>query len=925
MRNVKKGGMRKLLFVIFFISTPFLINAQSNGDGSFGNPWSGTLNGNTTWSGTKYINGDVTVDNEKLTISSGSIIVFLSTTADLIITSTGQIEAIGTSTNNIRFTADFDGDGNYGETGESRGHIAFQSMGAAGSSSFDYCIFEYSDVLSFANNNPQGAGGGLFVNFDNLTISHSTFQHNKSQWGGGIFVYSDRSPSISNCYFYDNFAKESGGGVYLWDRSGSTVQNCVFYSNSCQGYSLAIYTGGGLAAQSSTSIKVINCTFANNTSSRTDGQGIMLYSSSNARIINSIFWGSSNQVYLTGTPGSTVINCAIQSVVPSGSSNCITLNSSNTALDGPNFTATDGTDWSIRYISPCREVGTSTGAPSTDFLGKYRVGLIDIGAYEVQYSNWTGLINTSWTNPSNWEASIDPASGSGDVIIPFISGGTPNYPVGTPAPDFTIGAGKIMILRPGAQATMGSLSNLGTLRLESDVPGTSSLIVSTYSGNDAEIQLFLQGGGGQGTYKWHYISTPVTSLPVSVFAPGATNNLAQWIENLPVFSLRQGWVAYDGYLYGSGGMGGPTFSSLTPGKGYNYFDDVNNTFSFSGQLNTTDAPMALGFAGDAVLHGFNLLGNPFSSGLDWNVIINDPSYPMSTSKSLYFTRDNVQCTYTNGVGIPGDVTGIIPPMQGFFTKTYATGNTINLPAAARVQGTIHPRYKGGIVIPLVRLTFAEGKLSDETVVRFDATAKSGLDYDFDAIKMFLSADIVSIYSTTSGTKYAINGIPFPETLVEIPLVVNLTKDTIHTINASQVQGLENYSVTLTDNTTGFTADLKTTPLLTFSAAAGTIAGRFILKIGTITTGTENPTDTRNTFNIYPSDGLINIQTVADEWDGKSGSVKVLDLTGKTVSDLKDAEFTRNSLIQVPAAGLKGMYVVEIRSGVKRYVGKVVVR
>ena len=71
--------------------------------------------------------------------------------------------------------------------------------------------------------------------------------------------------------------------------------------------------------------------------------------------------------------------------------------------------------------------------------------------------------------------------------------------------------------------------------------------------------------------------------------------------------------------------------------------------------------------------------------------------------------------------------------------------------------------------------------------------------------------------------------------------------------------------------------------------------------------------------------MINIQTVSDAWDGKSGSVKVLDLTGKTVSDQNNSEFSNNSLIQVASPGAKGIYIVEIKSGFMRYVGKVVIR
>jgi hypothetical protein len=277
------------------------------------------------------------------------------------------------------------------------------------------------------------------------------------------------------------------------------------------------------------------------------------------------------------------------------------------------------------------------------------------------------------------------------------------------------------------------------------------------------------------------------------------------------------------------------------------------------------------------------------------------------------------------VGIPGDVTGIIPPMQGFFVKTYGAGNSITIPTGARVSGNIHPRYKGDVIIPLVRLQLAEGTTTDETVVRLDVAAKSGLDYDFDAVKMFLSADLLSIYSTMGGINFAINGLPFPETFIEIPVNINLTADGNHSISALQVQGLDNYDVTLTDNTTGFVANLKTTPVITFSGTKGTISGRFVLKIGTIITKIENPSDSKNIFNIYPGNGYINIQTISDDWNGRSGSVKVLDLTGKTVTELKNTEFTKNSVVQISDNRLRGLYILEIRSGVMRYAGKVVIR
>lgn len=932
--------MKRILFLLYILTVSVILYGQSGDGKTPGTAYYGTISTSQTWT-FAYNNGIIYVgqtSNEDLIIGTGGLltirpgvtVIFCKTTSDLIITGTGSLTADGKSDSTIKFTR-------YYPTNNYWGHIIFQSMGSAGSSLFDYCIIEYGDVTAFANNDPHGAGGGLHLNFNSVTVTNCIFQHNRSQWGGGIFVYSDKSPSIRNCYFYDNFAKESGGGMYLWDRSGSVVENCIFYSNSCQGYSLAIYTGGGLGAQSNTSAKVVNCTFANNTSSRIDGQGLMLYNSSNARVVNTILWGSSNQAYLYGTSGSTIINCAIQASVPSGSSNCIVLNSSNSAADGPNFVATDGSDWSIKFISPCRDKGVDSYAgvtiPVTDYKGNSRIYTTDMGTYEVQYSRWatTPFDNLDWTSPLNWVQGLYPGSSgsTGDILIPLLSGSSSAPDIGG---SVYINSGKYMILEPGAMATLSSLTNNGTLILQSDANHISSLITDTYAGNPATIELYLTGGGTKTTYKWHFISSPVTSLAVSTFSPTYTLDLAQYVESRPTSSTREGWVAYDGYIYSTGGMGGPTFSTLAVGKGYDYYKSTALKYTFPGQLNTGDVTVTLGFSGDTALNGFNLIGNPYSSGLNWDDVIAGVyySFPANTSKSLYFTRNNVQCSYIKGVGIPVDVTGIIPPMQGFFSKTYTPGNSISFSGTSRVHDAIHPRYKGQTIIPLVRLVLNEDSLSDETVVRFNNQAKPGRDNDYDAIKFGVDPEMPAIYTISQGNKFAINGQPFPSSsppsTVDIPVSLNLVSDTsINYFKVTQLQGLDNYDVQLIDNVSGQVTNLKTTDSVDFTSQKGSVSGRFILRFSYVVTGIENPVSSNQIFNIYPANGLLNILTLSDIWDSKTGSVRVVDLTGKTISYLTDKEFNKNLLVQIQAPSANGVYLVELKSGPLRYVGKVVIR
>ena len=173
-----------------------------------------------TWSGTVYVNGDVTVDGFTLTISPGAIIVFLTSGSDIIITGTGVLTASGSAASMIRFTADFNNNGIYGETGERWGHIVFWNMSVSATSSIlDYCIIEYGDVSGTSNTTTYG--GGVFIrSFSLVTISNCIIRNNKATHGGGIMALKDgtnppASPTISNSIISQNTAVTSGGGIYL--------------------------------------------------------------------------------------------------------------------------------------------------------------------------------------------------------------------------------------------------------------------------------------------------------------------------------------------------------------------------------------------------------------------------------------------------------------------------------------------------------------------------------------------------------------------------------------------------------------------------------------------------------------------------------------------------------------------------------------
>ena len=93
----------------------------------------------------------------------------------------------------------------------------------------------------------------------------------------------------------------------------------------------------------------------------------------------------------------------------------------------------------------------------------------------------------------------------------------------------------------------------------------------------------------------------------------------------------------------------------------------------------------------------------------------------------------------------------------------------------------------------------------------------------------------------------------------------------------------------------------------------------------LTTGFKDPVISQTRFNIYPSFSQINIETLVDEWDGKTGNVTIFNILGKIITTLTKTEFRKGSLVQVEAPSVRGIYIVELKSEDMRYVSKVMIR
>ncbi|MBK8883955.1 MAG: hypothetical protein IPN67_16715 [Bacteroidales bacterium] len=140
-----------------------------------------------------------------------------------------------------------------------------------------------------------------------------------------------------------------------------------------------------------------------------------------------------------------------------------------------------------------------------------------------------------------------------------------------------------------------------------------SLIMDNYSGSGTtNAQIYLTGGGAP-YYNWHYVAEPFTSgISTTFFTNINAFNLLHYDDSRVVSSDFNGWEYYNGYSGTSGIAGGAGFTTMTFGRGYNFYNgsDANITLTGSTAIGTMLGNTSLQYSGltpGSLIYGYNLL------------------------------------------------------------------------------------------------------------------------------------------------------------------------------------------------------------------------------------------------------------------------------------------------------------------------------
>jgi len=160
--------------------------------------------------------------------------------------------------------------------------------------------------VTFTRNSATGGGGGIYLIQSDPLLTRASFRGNTAQFGGGIAGFSNSDPTLRSVTFIDNAAQESGGGMHSSD-GVPLLLDVTFRGNT------ATY-GGGMNNWTTSSPILINVIFHSNAASIWGG-GMVNRSNSNPTLTNVIFYGNTAQsgggIFTMERSNPTLINVTV--------------------------------------------------------------------------------------------------------------------------------------------------------------------------------------------------------------------------------------------------------------------------------------------------------------------------------------------------------------------------------------------------------------------------------------------------------------------------------------------------------------------------------------------------------------------------------------------------------------------------------------
>jgi hypothetical protein len=559
------------------------------------------------------------------------------------------------------------------------------------------------------------------------------------------------------------------------------------------------------------------------------------------------------------------------------------------------WTGSISNDWFIAANWTCRVPDIETDATIPTALQRYPVISSGVASCRnLTLANGSSLTNnseleiagtiltTGTVNSSNGTVTL---KGSNVQVIPagmFSTNTLKNLKIDNPA---GVSLNGTLNVSGYVLASTGNLETNNHLILLSNATRTA-LIDGSGTGQvtgNVTIQRYLSKGNG---YK--YFSTPFTNGTVGQFSSYVDLN-PDVFPNFYFYKEENDNTGWEPYTNASG--------SLTPGKGYAANLGTNTaakTLSFTGTVNNgTIGPVTLYNSGKEFTEGYNLIGNPYPSPINWNAQGWDKT---NIDNAIYFFdaagEDQYTGTYSsfiNGVST-GNASNIIPAFQGFFVHvTEGSGITtgsLTFSNQIRVTEQNPVFHKNTPVGPesFIKLSASvNSQQADILAIYFTDFSSRSFEYLGDALKIANTSPIVpDIYAFSEDRKeLSINALPYPFKNSEF-IDLGFTSRQSGSASIKLIESVNlptGYTVYLKDNYTGYIQDLNVINEYKFSTEAKSFTDRFSLILSSEKLSQD--AFSSSSYNVYAKDGgiFLNLDLAYEQV-----RVTISDLSGRIITN-----------------------------------------
>lgn len=449
-----------------------------------------------------------------------------------------------------------------------------------------------------------------------------------------------------------------------------------------------------------------------------------------------------------------------------------------------------------------------------------------------------------------------------------------------------------LVINSDSKLTTTGTVSATNLTINSDINSTGTL-KGTLTSSNATVNKSFQQAGELRTW---YITAPVASA-----TPIGMSTIQSYDESTYSWSSAT--------------------STMLSKVGYQVVPTSAATdFSATGVLNAGNQTIALtSRTGTDNMAGFNLIGNPYPSYLNWSLVTGNTLNTNSLrSAALWYkmkTGDVYKYSTVNGDGIssPNGISNYIPPMQAFWVRAVEGGSNLALTEDMCAHASVSPT----LAFPLLRLQVDNGTNSDEAVIYFSDNADNTMDI-YDAPKMSNeNAAIPEIYTTLNSEHFVINAMnAIPLDASAIDLGFSPGSGTAFSIRANEISNFPtDVRIILKDNVTFTETDLTDGSAVYQFDYESITSDRFSIffRSSGVTTDINDSKD--NKVQVYWVNNKIQVK-INDE-KLKGSDVVVYNSLGQQVASQKITETTMNLAFNYNP----DVYLVRVDNVIKKIIVK----